>query len=146
MIRFIQENEIDDLLVLCKKHADYEKASYDPKGKKECLIKALFAEKPGLYCLVAVLNEKIVGYATFMKQFSTWEARHYIYMDCLFLTEETRGQGVGKDIMERIKNEALSLGCQLIQWQTPDFNVDGMRFYNRLGAISKSKERYFWYI
>lgn len=146
MIRFIQEKEIDALLVLCAKHADYEKTNYDPKGKKEALTQALFTEKPDLYCLVAVLNEKIVGYATYTKQYSTWDARHYIYMDCLFLTEETRGQGIGKAMMERIKIEALHWGCQLIQWQTPDFNVDGMRFYNRLGAVSKSKERYFWYI
>ena len=147
MIRFIQENEIDALLVLCVKDMPItKKPSYDSKGKKEALTQALFAEKPDLYCLVAVLDEKIVGYATFMKQYSTWDVRYYIYMDCLFLTEETRGQGIGKAMMERIKIEALALACNLIQWQTPDFNVDGMRFYNRLGAISKSKERYFWHI
>lgn len=146
MIRFIQENEINDLISLCAKHAAYEKSSYDSKAKKEGLRKALFKEVPDLYCLIVVLDRKIVGYATYMKQYSTWEAQHYIYMDCLFLLEATRGQGIGQKMMERIKQESLNLDCSWIQWQTPDFNIDGKRFYNHLGAVSKSKVRYFWSI
>ncbi|MBL4707385.1 MAG: hypothetical protein JKY48_02970 [Flavobacteriales bacterium] len=36
------------------------------------------------------------------------------------------------------------LGASLIQWQTPDFNVDAIRFYKRRGATSKLKGRFFW--
>ena len=42
-----------------------------------------------------------------------------------------------------ILKEAQKLECVLIQWQTPDFNKRAMKFYNRIGAKSKNKERFF---
>jgi GNAT superfamily N-acetyltransferase len=78
-----------------------------------------------------------------MKQFSTWDSKCYIYMDCLFLTEKSRGFGLGEDLIERIKVEGKKLKCNHIQWQTPDFNKRAIKFYERIRGISKSKERYF---
>ena len=146
MIRWIKESEIDTLVELCIQHAAFEQSAYDPTGKKERLTQALFQENPSLFCLVVTQDEKLIGYATFMIQYATWEAAPYVYMDCLFLLEEARGQGIGQKLMERIKEEALERNCDLIQWQTPDFNVDAIQFYKRLGGVSKSKERFFWEI
>lgn len=78
-----------------------------------------------------------------MKQFSTWDANNYVYMDCLFLSDKSRGFGIGEKLIQRIKEEAANLDCSLIQWQTPDFNKRAMKFYDRIGAKSKSKKRYF---
>lgn len=145
MIRFIQKEEIDVLVDLCEEHAKYEKAPFDRHGKKDGLLKALFNESPGLYCLVAIGGDKdIIGYATYMPQFSTWDASYYTYLDCLYLAESARGKGIGQNLMAKIKDESLKLHCNLIQWQTPNFNVDAISFYRRLGAISKTKERFFW--
>lgn len=146
MIRFIKASEIDSLIDLCEKHARYEKSTYDKQGKQADLEKALFNQSPAVFCLVAVEQEEIVGYATYMLQFSTWDAKHYTYLDCLFLLEEARGKGIGQKLMQAVKTESLKLNSGLIQWQTPDFNVDAIRFYKRLGAASKTKERFFWEI
>lgn len=143
IIRFAEKQDSSILIQLCKLHADYEKSPYDAQGKEQKLSIHLFSKQPPLYCLVALVNETIVGYATYMKQFSTWDASFYIYMDCLFLTEESRGFGIGQKLVERIKKEGHKMGCNLVQWQTPDFNKRAMKFYNRIGAIGKSKERYF---
>ncbi|MEM8586214.1 MAG: GNAT family N-acetyltransferase [Bacteroidota bacterium] len=142
-IRATKEADVEEIVILCALHAEYEQSDYDPKGKKEELKKHLFSDSPSLYGLLALINDEIVGYATYMKQFSTWDAAHYIYMDCLFLREEARGFGIGQMLVERIQEEGKKLGCQLIQWQTPDFNTRAMKFYERIGADGKSKERYF---
>ena len=78
-----------------------------------------------------------------MKQFSTWDANFYIYLDCLYLKENTRGKGLGKMIMEKIKEYGKSNNCNIIQWQTPDFNKKAITFYNKIGGKSKSKERFY---
>ncbi|MEL6391315.1 MAG: GNAT family N-acetyltransferase [Bacteroidota bacterium] len=142
-IRAPREHDIEDIVILCALHAKYEQSDYDPTGKKEELKKHLFSDSPSLYALVAMVNDEIVGYATYMKQFSTWDATHYIYMDCLYLREEARGHGIGQKLVERIQEEGEKLGCSLIQWQTPSFNTRAMKFYERIGAKGKSKERYF---
>lgn len=144
IIRFANPGDAEALVLLCKAHAHYEKATYDPTGKHEALTKSLLASPPAFYCLVAELHNKLIGYATYMPQFSTWDACSYIYMDCLFLNEKSRGLGIGEKLMHRIKTEAQKLGIDLIQWQTPDFNTSAIRFYQRIGAVAKTKERFFW--
>ena len=142
-IRFIQKEDVKRLIELCELHAKFEKVTYEISGKERKLSGSLFNDPSPLCCLVAVVNQKIIGYATYMKQFSTWDANFYIYMDCLFLTNESRGLGIGQKLIDKIKEEAQKEGCNLVQWQTPDFNKRAMKFYNRIGAKSKSKERFF---
>ncbi len=142
-IRLVQKKDLKSLVALCKLHAIYEKSDYSSEGKEVLLDKHLFSENPSLHCLVAEKDDRLVGYATFMPQFSTWDATHYIYVDCLFLTEDSRGFGIGEKLIDQIKEEGKKLNCSLIQWQTPEFNKRAMKFYDRIGAIGKSKKRYF---
>ena len=146
IIRFAKKQDLEELVLLCKEHAHYENAGFSLKGKKDVLEKHLFSNIPTLYCLVVQLDSKLIGYATYMKQFSTWDTDFYIYMDCLFLNERSRGLGLGEELMNRIKIETKKLNCNLIQWQTPDFNTGAIKFYNRIGAVSKTKERFFFKI
>jgi len=143
-IRFVKQIDLEELVNLCESHALYEKADFSKEGIKEKLQKHLFEQTPALYCLVVELNSKLIGYATYMKQFSTWDANFYVYMDCLFLNEKSRGLGLGEKLMNTIKEESIKLGCDLIQWQTPTFNSGAIKFYNRIGAYSKDKERFFF--
>ncbi|MBC9796458.1 GNAT family N-acetyltransferase [Sinomicrobium weinanense] len=62
------------------------------------------------------------------------------------LKERVGGKGVGKQFMEQIKEYATSENCTIIQWQTPNFNIEAIHFYHKLGAIPKNKERFFWHI
>lgn len=142
-IRLAQPEDIDEIILLCETHAAYEKAEYRLTNQKENLLNDLFLEAPKLYCIVAVYDYVIVGYATYMKQYSTWDAEEYIYMDCIFLKEYARGLGLGEKIMNKIQKEGKKMGCTLIQWQTPNFNTRAIKFYKRIGAISKPKERFF---
>lgn len=142
-IRLAQKKDLKKLVQLCQLHANFEKADYNSEQKEEKLNKHLFSKNPSLFCLVVEKDKNLIGYATFMKQFSTWDADYYIYMDCLFMTEASRGFGIGEKLIDRIKEEGNKLGCSLIQWQTPEFNKRAMKFYNRIGAFGKSKERYF---
>lgn len=144
IIRFAKEDDIPEIVELCQQHAIFERAEYDKSGKIDKLKNHLFSDQPDVNCLVALMKDSIVGYATYLKQFSTWDAGFYIYMDCLYLNEQSRGQGIGELFMNRIKEEANKSGCNLIQWQTPDFNIRAMKFYRRIGAYSKPKERFFW--
>ena len=106
------------------------------------LSEFIFGQNPSLKCLIVEQDNSIIGYATFMKQFSTWDADFYIYLDCLFLKENTRGQGLGSSLMEKVKEYAKSENCKIIQWQTPDFNQKAIDFYTKIGGVFKTKERF----
>jgi len=87
IIRFAQKKDLREIIHLCGLHANFEQADYNPKQKKGQLNNYLFLDPPSLYCLVVEKDKELIGYATYMKQFSTWDANFYVYMDCLFLTE-----------------------------------------------------------
>ncbi len=142
-IRFAEPSDMEQLVQLCEAHAHFEKSDYDSKGKATQLQGAIFASEPKLYCLVVESDGVLIGYATYMVQYSTWDAAPYIYMDCLYLKELARGLRIGEKLVRHIQKEGQKLGCNLVQWQTPDFNVRAIKFYKRLGASSKSKERFY---
>lgn len=141
-IRFVREQDLDELIELCKLHAEFEQVSYTYTGQKERL-KHDFFNQPKLYGLVAEGDEGLLGYATYMIQYSTWSAESYAYMDCLFVREEARGRRLGEQLVARVLVEAENQNCTQVQWQTPSFNKRAMKFYKRLGAVSKTKERFF---
>lgn len=143
IIRSATEEDIDQIIDLCEAHAHYEEAEYNKRGKAARLLSALFSLHPKLYCLVVEHEGQLIGYATYMRQFSTWDATEYIYMDCLYMDAEARGFGIGEKLVRRIHAEGKKLHCDLVQWQTPDFNTRAIKFYHRIGATSKPKERFF---
>jgi len=142
-IRFAEKRDLPQIIDLCEEHADYETANYVRKNKSELLAKYLFCQNPSLKCLVVEQENLIVGYATFMRQFSTWDTDFYIYLDCLFLKENTRRNGLGGLLVKRVKEYAKNQNCSTVQWQTPDFNKKAIDFYRKIGGISKSKERFY---
>ena len=142
-IRFVEEKDLGALVLLCEEHAHFERADYSKNNKESMLKEKLFTENPSFKCLVVEHNESIVGYCSFMKQFSTWDSDYYLHMDCLFLVKEARGFGLGEILLNRLKEEANQINCKIIQWQTPSFNSREIKFYDRIGGKSIPKERYF---
>ncbi len=141
-IRFAEKKDLPQIIELCIEHAKYERAEFEQKNKTELLSKFIFGQDSALQCLVVSQENSIIGYATFMKQFSTWDAGFYLYLDCLYLKANTRGLGLGTRLMEKVKEYAKDENCTIIQWQTPDFNRKAIDFYQKMGGISKTKERF----
>lgn len=138
-----RKEDIPAVIILCAHHADFEKAEYDKNGKKDALRKAIFGKNPVLHCWVVVVNEKVMGYVTFTFNYSTWNAGYFLYLDCLYLEPEIRSMGIGAEIIKRLKAIARKNECVNIQWQTPEFNIRAIQFYNRVGGKGKKKVRFF---
>ncbi|NAS10721.1 GNAT family N-acetyltransferase [Poritiphilus flavus] len=142
-IRKARKEDIPQILQLCEAHAAYEKAEYYGHGKADRLSRDLFGKSPKLSCLVVVSEGRLLGYATYMVQYSTWDAAPYLYLDCLYLKEIIRGMGVGSKIFKELRKVAVKEGCFQLQWQTPEFNTGAIGFYRAQGAVSKRKYRFF---
>jgi GNAT superfamily N-acetyltransferase len=142
LIRACEPTDLGQLVVLCQHHATYEKASYNPEGKKEALHDAIFNGATPLNCLLVQVGNVLVGYATWTFDFSTWDAQRFIYLDCLYLEDEYRNYGIGAVLMEKVKQAGIEKNCVNMQWQTPDFNEHAIRFYKRIGGVGKNKVRF----
>ncbi len=143
IIRKVEEKDLATLVELCQKHSEYEQAFYNTNDKQMLLKKALFTDNPRLFCLIVESANRIVGYASYLFDFSTWDANSFLYLDCLYLEPDFRGLGIGEIIIEKLKVIATQNECINIQWQTPAFNERAIKFYNRIGGARKDKVRFF---
>lgn len=142
LIREIQENDLDELMLLIEEHTAYEQAAYNGEGKKDQLQTELFRENSQLKCWVIEIDDKVNGFCSFTYDYSTWDAAFFIYMDCLYVRSSFRGMGIGSVILARLKALAAEKRCVNVQWQTPDFNAPAIAFYKKNGALSKDKVRF----
>jgi GNAT superfamily N-acetyltransferase len=142
-IREVTVEDLPALLQLMEKHAAFEHAKYSSEGKLEALSNALFVKPGKLNCLVIqALGQMVKGYFTYTIDFSTWDAQNYLHLDCLYLEEDIRGEGIGGQVIEYLRKTALAENCINIQWQTPIYNYQAINFYKKHGATSKTKERF----
>ncbi|MCK8495342.1 GNAT family N-acetyltransferase [Spirosoma sp. RP8] len=102
----------------------------------------MFSTNPVLNCLVVEVAGKLIGFSTYTFDFSTWDAQKFIYLDCLYLDDDYRSYGIGAVLMDKVKQAGQQANCVNMQWQTPDFNVRAIKFYDRIGGIGKTKVRY----
>ena len=128
------------LAALCRAHADFERLDFDGHDHAQRLATAL--SRGNLHAWLAWDGTLAVGYASASAVFSTLQAAHYLHMDCLYLVPEWRGQGLGAALLQAVCEHARALGCQQLQWQTPDWNHAAIRFYHRLGAHNLPKQRF----
>lgn len=141
-IRKATPDDLPAIVDLCRAHATFERADSVPAARPSDLASVLFGDAPPLHALVAERAGALVGYATYTIQWSTWDAAPYVYLDCLYLRPEARGQGLGTHLVERVIEAARTHGCSHVQWQTPTFNTRAIAFYERLGAVGRSKVRF----
>jgi GNAT superfamily N-acetyltransferase len=142
IVRSLEQRDLDEVIALCAEHAAFERASYDPVGKREKLAKLFFGSEPALVGKVATDGQSLFGYATASVEVSTWAAERFMHLDCLFVREGHRGSGIGARLMDAIVQEAARLQINQVQWQTPKWNIPADRFYRRLGALACEKFRY----
>ena len=135
--------DIHDIILLCAAHAAYERADYNAEGKAEKLAAAIFADNPACFCLIVETEEGITGYATYTFEYSTWDAAYYTMMDCLYLNESVRGNGIGEALIKEIAKHSLKQNSIMMQWHTPSFNTRAIKFYHRIGGLSKDKVRFY---
>jgi GNAT superfamily N-acetyltransferase len=91
---------------------------------------------------VAHSGHELLGYAAYSLEFATWTGREYVHLDCLFVRDTNRGNGIGQALLARVTQAATELGAREIQWQTPDWNAEAIRFYQRAGATGRHKVRF----
>lgn len=141
-VRPAREDDLHELSELIREHALYERAAPLRADLRAALAETLFVPKPRLRVLVAVEQSALVGYASWGFEASTWQAAEYAHLDCLYVREDIRGRRIGRALMQAVEVEASRAGADELQWQTPEWNGNAIRFYRRCGAREAAKVRF----
>lgn len=139
-VRPVTPGDLLGLLVLMAEHAAFEGGRVTAKPAQ--LSRALFRPQPRLSVWVAEDGASLLGYAAASRDYSAWRGQEYLHMDCLFVSAAARSHGLGARLVDAVTGFATAHGLDEVQWQTPAWNLDAVRFYETLGAVGAQKIRF----
>lgn len=119
--------------------AVYEKLEHEAVGTPADFEAALFGLAPRVFADIAEWEGKPVGFALWFYTFSTFEARHGIYLEDLFVDPEARGRGIGKALIAHLAKRCVDEGLPRLDWQVLDWNAPSIAFYDSIGAGARTE-------
>ena len=141
-IKFAKEQDTAIIFNFIKELAKYEKLLNEISVTEEILREQLF-EKKYAEVLLARLDEKVIGFALFFHNFSTFMGRSGLYLEDLFVKETYRGKGYGKKILQFLAKLAMERNCGRLEWSVLDWNQEAIDFYKSLGARMMNEWKIF---
>lgn len=133
-IRAAKPGDESLILSMVRGLAEYEKLLDDVVATEQSIAEALFGSSPRVFCDIAELDGKPVGFALWFYNFSTFLAKHGIYLEDLFVLPQFRGRGIGKALLVHLAKRAVREGCGRLEWWVLDWNEPSIAFYKSLGA------------
>ncbi|MBV9796247.1 MAG: GNAT family N-acetyltransferase [Actinobacteria bacterium] len=139
MIRAAQVDDVPDIHRLIRALAEYERSLDRVAATEDDLREALFGGQPAAFAHVAEHEEaggegRVVGFALWFLNFSTWTGKHGIYLEDLFVDKEMRGHGYGKALLTELARVCTERGYQRLEWSVLKWNTPSIEFYQALGA------------
>ena len=133
-IRPAKIQEVGEVLQLIHDLATYEKAPEQVEARQEDLLNTIFASDPRVFCDLVEVDGQIAGMAIWFLNYSTWQAKHGIYLEDLFIKPEFRGRGYGKALLKHLAKICDEKSYGRLQWWVLDWNSPAIEFYKSLGA------------
>jgi len=136
MIRPATIADVPAILALIRELAEYEQLTHACIATEELLTRHLFGPDRAAESMVALVDDRVVGYAIFFKTFSTFLALPGIYLEDIYVQPAHRGKGIGKTMLKSIAQLAVDRGYGRVEWSVLDWNAPSIAFYKSIGAMS----------
>ena len=133
-IRPAKREEVGEVLQLIQDLATYEKAPDQVEASSDDLLNTIFAKEPKVFCDLVEVDGQIAGMAIWFLNYSTWQAKHGIYLEDLYIKPEFREKGYGKALLKHLAQICDKEGYGRLQWWVLDWNSPAIEFYRSLGA------------
>ena len=132
-IRTAQPEDMKQVHALIRELAIYEKAEKEHINTIEQLIIDGFGPNKLFDCIVAQLNNEVIGFALYYTSYSTWKGS-CLYLEDFLVTEKLRGKGIGKQLFDEVLSIAKNRNVGRFEWQVLDWNEPALNFYRKYNS------------
>ncbi|MEX3932926.1 N-acetyltransferase family protein [Paraburkholderia phymatum] len=133
-IRAATPADVGAMLALMRELAEFEKLTHLFIATEEGVHDALFGARPSAEALVAERDGRIIGYALFFHNYSTFLGRRGLYLEDLYVQPAERGTGLGSKMLRHLAALAVERQCGRFEWSVLDWNQPAIDFYQKMGA------------
>lgn len=134
IIEKVHDGNVPDLIHLLTELASYEKIPPPDEDAQLRLCHDLLSPNPKIEAYIGKFGDVPVGCVTFFKTYSTFLAKPTFFLEDLFVLNEYRGKGFGKELFTFCRNEARARGCGRMDWMVLSWNEPSIRFYEKAGG------------
>jgi len=142
-IRKAKKTDAKEIIRLIIELARFEKLKPPSPSAQKSLIKDAFRRKPPFEIYLAFDGEKAIGYAFYFYTYSTFLAKPTLYLEDIYINDKYRGTGTGKKLFEKLLSTAKAKKCGRMEWIVLDWNINAIRFYDRLGAEEMKEWKFY---
>ena len=125
------------VLTFIRELAEYEKLLHEVEACEDDIARDLFGEQPRVFCEIAEWGGEPVGFALWFYTYSTFQGRHGLYLEDLFVRPAQRGRGIGKALLANLARRCLDEGLGRLRWWVLNWNEPSIAFYRSLGAEAR---------
>ncbi|MDR1509444.1 MAG: GNAT family N-acetyltransferase [Synergistaceae bacterium] len=139
-IRYAEVSDSELILDFVKELAVFEGMEELVTATAADILDSLFGKKQA----EAVLGEadsRPAAFALFYPVYSTFLGRANLFLEDLFVREEFRDRGFGREILAHVAKIAVERGAARLDWYVLDENENGAAFYRHTGAAPLTDRR-----
>jgi len=136
----IRQAKIEDAALILKFVVDlavYEKAEDEVVATVADIESSIFSDKFNTNAVICELDGNPIGFAVYFFNYSTWQGKHGLYLEDLYVSPEHRGTGAGKALLKHLAKVAVDNDCGRFEWSVLDWNEPAIQFYKSIGAKPK---------
>ncbi len=134
LLRAATPADLAPIVGLIRELAVFEKLEHLVVVTPESLQPHLFGPRPVAEAVVGEVEGRVVAFALFFTNFSTFLGQPGLYLEDLYVQPAHRGSGLGKALLQHLGALAVARGCGRFEWSVLDWNENAIRFYEKMGA------------
>ncbi|MGP9689298.1 GNAT family N-acetyltransferase [Psychrobacter sp. AOP22-C1-C5] len=112
-------------------------AFYDtslPLSTIEATWRNLLDNTVSIYGFGAWQDDMLVGFTHVVLHPNTWNTTDCCYLEDLYVSENVRGQGVGRALIEQVYDFAAQKNCNRVYWTTQEGNTAARKLYDAIAT------------
>jgi len=127
------------IIAFIKSLAAYEKLSHEAKASEADILRDLFGANPKAFCDIAEWDGAPAGFALWFYTYSTFQGRHGIWLEDLFVDPALRGKGIGKALLTHLAQRCAAENLGRLEWWVLDWNAPSIDFYKAQGGVMQDE-------
>ncbi len=137
-IKIATSQNLEDLLPLMRAYHDFEEISMSDTERRNAVSPLLTDDTLGRIWLIYARG-KVIGYIVITFGYSIELGGRDAYIDEFFISEPSRGLGVGSKVIARIKAELAQYKVVALHLEVAKTNKQAQRFYANLDFVIRDR-------